>query len=258
MPDEQKGEATPEDWRAILRDIDYPDEVRAGPWRGRRGRKRAHRQAVRRRTKKWVAQERRRDPIRPTAAVIVVALVLGIGLGTRYLWPGLLGDHRASGTAVASASPSAPQAAPATRPGSGFPAPSARPSAAVDLSTPEKTAEGLVRAYLTRNPPQDKNHTAPVLRAAPYMAPALVENLASSSDPAWDRLVSRGGISTVGAVKTGPADSALPPDSPIRVWRKAEATVNVEGYTKYSEQTVLQIELTSSAEGWHATRILGL
>ncbi|MFI5867762.1 hypothetical protein [Streptomyces sp. NPDC051546] len=253
-------ERTPAEWREILRNFDYPDEVSSGPRRGRAGRKRAHREDVRRRTKEWVKEERRREPIRPVGALIIVALIIGIGLGSRFLWPDLLGAEKqgTKATATAPADPAAPDNKPSGTPSSSSaPSPSASP--AVDLSKAETVAEQMVRLYLTRNPPADGKHGASVLRAAPYMTPALVENLGSSSDPAWDKLVSRGGVSTVGAVKVGPADSGLPGDSPLRVWRKVEATVSVEGYTKYTEQTVLQVELTNSTgTAWRVSRILGL
>ncbi|MGO4420585.1 hypothetical protein AB4Z54_18135, partial [Streptomyces sp. MCAF7] len=143
-----------------------------------------------------------------------------------------------------------PSSAPATSPSS---------SSAADLSDPDNVAEEAIRRYLSRNPPADGDHEASVLRAAPYMTRALVENLASNSDPAFDKLVSRGGIATVRTVKVGPADDKLPVDSPLRVWRKTTAKVYVEGYTNYTETTVLQLELVnSSGDSWRVSRILGL
>ncbi|MCY0963465.1 hypothetical protein [Streptomyces sp. H27-H5] len=66
-------------------------------------------------------------------------------------------------------------------------------------------------------------------------------------------------MSTVAAVKVDPADHGLPGDSPIRVWRKVTAEVNVAGYTTYHETTVLNLELMLSNAGeWRVSRILGL
>ncbi|MFD9819066.1 hypothetical protein [Streptomyces violascens] len=254
-------ERTPQEWREILKSWNYPEEIRKSGWRGRRRRKREHREDVRRQTKEWVKAERRRDPIRPAGALIIVALILGIGLGARFLWPDLrgAGHDRPKAAATVSAAPAAGDNKASAQPSSGSSSPSPSPSAAVDLSNATTVAEQMVRAYLTRNPPADGDHGASVLRAAPYMTPGLTENLASSNDPGWDRLVSNGGVATVGAVKVGPADTGLPTDSPLRVWRKVEATVNVEGYKKYSEQTTLQLELSNSTgTAWHVSRILGL
>ncbi|KOG86005.1 hypothetical protein [Streptomyces varsoviensis] len=252
---------TPQEWREILRSWDYPEEVDTGRRRERRRARKAHRADARRRTTQWVREERRRDPIKPTAALVIVALILGLGAGARWLWPGLTGgSDRPAGSVSASPTPAAQDDKPGTDE-TATSSPSSTPSPAADLSEPEHVAEEAIRRYLTRNPPADGDHSAPVLRAAPYMAPALVENLASSSDPAWDKLVSRGGVATVTTIKAGPVPEkeGLPVDTPLRVWRQVTAKVHVEGYTAYDEQHVLQVELTNpSGDAWRASRILGL
>ncbi|MEW1616246.1 MULTISPECIES: hypothetical protein [unclassified Streptomyces] len=256
----KKDEPTPEEWREILASYSYPEEVKKTKGRrGRREAKREHREDVRRRTKEWVREERRRDPIRPAGALVIVLVILGLGVGARFLWPSLLGEsHKGDHvTATASPTPGAQDEAPAATPSS----PSASPSssAAVDLSKPDHVAEEAVRIYLTRNPPKDQDHTASVLRAEPYMTAALVENLAGHTDPGWSKLVSRGGVATVSTVKVEPAGNDLPVDTPVRVWRKTTAKVDVEGYEDYSETTVLQVELTNGdGDGWRVSRILGL
>ncbi|MGV9315211.1 hypothetical protein ACWDR0_23955 [Streptomyces sp. NPDC003691] len=255
---------TPEEWREILANYSYPEEVKQQDGRrARRRAKKAHRQDARRQTTEWVREQRRRDPLRPAGALIIVALILGLGLGARYLWPGLLGqddDSKGKPTATASAS-SAPGAPPASS-SSSSPSPSSSPSSssapAVDRSDPDTVAREAIRLYLTRNPPEDQRHTAAVLRAAPYMSAALVENLTAHQDPAWEKLVSRGGVSTVKEVTVSPAGKDLPADTPLRVWRKTVATVNVEGYRTYTEKTTLQAEVTRAADGWQVSRLLGL
>ncbi|MFK0296625.1 hypothetical protein ACIQU6_39995 [Streptomyces sp. NPDC090442] len=250
-----KNDPSPEEWRKLLSSMPYPEEVKKTKGRrDRREAKREHREAVRRRTTEYLREERRRDPIRPTGALIIVAVILGLGLGARFLWPD---EHQRNIHATATASPT-PRADETTSPTS-TPSTSPSSSTAADLSTPEHVAEEAVRLYLTRNPPKDHDYKASILRAAPYMTPALTENLGSHTDPAWAKLVSRGGIATVRTVKAAPAGNDLPADTPLRVWRKATAQVEVEGYEKYSETTVLQVELTNgSGEGWRISRILGL
>ncbi|MFD0270867.1 hypothetical protein ACFVGY_30530 [Streptomyces sp. NPDC127106] len=255
---------SPQEWREILANAPYPEEIKKGGTRRQRRRAKAqHRDDVRRETKEWVREQRRRDPIRPAGALIVVVLILAMGAGARWVWPDLLGEKgsTAPSGAAASLAPGddkpADSPAPSAPPGS--PAPSASPSSAVDLSTPDRVAEAFMRAYLTRNPPKEETHKAVIQRAAPYMAPALVANLSEHSDPAWDRLVSRGGVSSVRTVAVTPSGTTLPVDTPLRVWRKATATVDVEGYTKYSETTALDLELMSSGDGtWRVTRIQGV
>jgi hypothetical protein len=42
------------------------------------------------------------------------------------------------------------------------------------------------------------------------------------------------------------------------VWRTTRATVDVEGYTAYSEVTTLHMEVVTTETGWRVSRILGL
>ncbi|MEU4932028.1 hypothetical protein AB0G54_36935 [Streptomyces yokosukanensis] len=253
-------ERTPEEWRELLNNFQYPDDIKEVPRRKRGAAKRAHREAVRRQSAEWVREQRRRDPIRPAGALIIVVVILGLGVGARLLWPGLLGGnhHGTRVTATATPTPGAQDNKPGD-PSTSSATPSSSPSAKVDLSDPDGVAKKAVSLYLTRNPPADGDHSAPVLRAAPYMTPSLVQNLTGQEDPAWDKLVSNGGVSTVSTVKVGPADKGLPVDTPLRVWRKATATVDVEGYKNYTETTVLQVEMTNAdGSGWRVSRILGL
>ncbi|MFI1890493.1 hypothetical protein [Streptomyces jumonjinensis] len=252
---------TPEEWRELLASYSYPEEIKQQDGRrARRRAKKAHRQDARRQTTAWVREQRRRDPLRPTGALIIVALILGLGLGARYLWPGLLGQDDGKGNPTTTASATAAPGAPAVDPpaSSSPSSPSASSAPAVDRSDPDTVAREAIRLYLTRNPPEDQRHTAAVLRAAPYLSPALVENLTAHQDPAWEKLVSRGGVSTVTEVTVGPAGKDLPADTPLRVWRKTVATVDVEGYRNYTEKTTLQAEVTRADDGWQVSRLLGL
>lgn len=199
---------SPDEWREILRGWEYPEDAPTESRRERRRAKKAHYRGASRRTAQWVREERRRDPITPTAALVIVLLVLVIGAGARLLWPA--GDP-ASKVATSTASADDKPA------GTPSPAPAPEPSqdpAAVDMSDPAAVAEAAVRHYLTRNPPEDGDHTAAVRRAAPYMTRSLAMNLSESADPAYGRLVSRGGISTVTTVDVRPAGAALPVDTP--------------------------------------------
>ncbi|MFF6984265.1 hypothetical protein ACFZAV_42885 [Streptomyces sp. NPDC008343] len=255
-------ERTPQEWRELLRtSYDYPEEIEDAPRRKRRRLRRAHRTAQRERTAEWIREERRRDPLRPGAALVIVAAVLVVGALARY-GPNLFdGDDDGRGrnvTATASASPTTDQGAAADSSPSPSASASPSPSASVDLSKPDTVAKEWARLYLTRNPPVDEDHTAAVRRAAPYSMPALTENLANSSDPAWNRLVSNGGVSTVGTVTVKPAGGDLPPDTPLRVWRTVTATVKVAGYTDYTEKTTIQAELTNTGDGWLVSRVVGV
>ncbi len=256
-------ERTPQEWRELLSaTYDYPEEIEDEPRRRRRRLRRTHRQAERERTAEWIAEQRRRESLRPVTALVIVGAVLLAGVLSRYGpdWLGGGKDGSTGVTASASPSPSTDQddkpAASASPTGTGSVSPS--PSASVDLSDPETVAEEWTRHYLTRNPPEDEDHTAAVRRADPWAMPALTENLANSSDPAWDRLVSRGGVATVSAVTVKPAGGDLPPDTPLRVWRTVTATVKVAGYTDYTEKTTLQAELTNSGKGWRVSRVVGV
>ncbi|MFJ5099250.1 hypothetical protein [Streptomyces sp. NPDC088557] len=256
MPDEDR---TPQQFRELLRaGYDYPDDIENTPGRRRRRRaRRAHRQAERARTTQWIAQERRREPIGARAALLVVAVLLGVGALARFGPAWITG-----GEPTAARPPAAPGAPAATGPGPDGkpPAPGTptAPAPSADLSDPERVAEQFVRHYLTRNPPQDGDHTAAVRRAEPWATAALTENLAGNNDPAFDRLVSRGGVSAVTAVTVTPAGRQLPVDTPLRMWRTVKATVDVVGYTAYTETSTLQVELTTTGTGWQVSRLLGV
>ncbi|WP_432017660.1 hypothetical protein [Streptomyces hydrogenans] len=254
---------TPQEWRELLRTTyDYPEEVNEGRRAKRRRARRAYRQSERRRTAEWISRERRREPITAAGALLVVVVILAMGALARF-GPDWIRGERDGGAGKVTATQPAASPSDDGKPGAGSgadspPPASPSPSVAVDLSNSEKVAEQFVRHYLTRNPPEDQDHTAAVLRAQPWATPGLVENLANHSDPAFAKLVSHGGVSTVSTVKVEPADQGLPVDTPVRVWRKVTAKVDVQGYTDYSETTTLQTELTSTGAGWRVSRILGV
>ncbi|MGW0121718.1 hypothetical protein [Streptomyces sp. NPDC003327] len=257
----EEEERTPQQFRELLRSqYEYPEDVEDQRGRRRRRTRRASRKDERARTAQWIEQERRREPISSRAALLLVVALLAIGVLGRY-GPGWITgrDDAASkiaATATASATPSGTDNKPAGSPSITPPTPSATPPA--DLSDPDTVAAEFVRHYLTRNPPVDEDHTAAVRRAAPWASAALVRNLAGHDDPAFGRLVSRGGVATVSTVTVKPADTRLPGDTPLRVWRTVTAKVDIVGYTTYSETTTLQTELITDGTGWRVNRILGV
>lgn len=42
------------------------------------------------------------------------------------------------------------------------------------------------------------------------------------------------------------------------MWRTVTAAVKVDGYTKYTEKTTLQAELTNTGDGWLVSRVVGV
>ncbi|MFI9194242.1 hypothetical protein ACIG0A_33690 [Streptomyces californicus] len=243
---------TPEDWRNILASWDYPDDTRTGTRRERRQAKRQHRKDARRHTADWIREERRRDPIRPGCALVGVLLVLAVGAGARYL---SAPDDATPARPSASAGP-ADAKPPASTPA---PAKASSPSPApADTADPDAVAAAAIRGYLTRNPPVDGGHAASVRRAAPYMTRSLVTNLTESADPAYARLVSRGGVAAVSRTTVKPAGAELPVDTPLRVWRTVTAEVEVAGYEDYAETVTLRTEVVSTGSRWRVARILGL
>ncbi|MEV7419865.1 hypothetical protein [Streptomyces sp. NPDC089919] len=258
MPEEQR---SPQEWRALLSNA-YPQDAEEGGWRQRRRARKAFRAGQRRRTTAWVARERSRDPITAGAALLLVLALLAMGVwlrtGPDWLTGGnaesrVVGVITPTTTGVPANDAGAPAAAPSLSASS--PSPTAPEP---DLSEPVAVAKEWVRRYLTRNPPVDQDHKPAVHRSAPWATAGLTDNLAGHTDPAFDKLVSRGGVSTVTVVSTGPAGGQLPPDNPVRIWRTVTATVAVQGYTAYTETTVLQVEVTSTVSGWRVSAVLGV
>ncbi|MFF2548374.1 hypothetical protein ACFVUY_38255 [Kitasatospora sp. NPDC058063] len=250
-------EPTPQEWREILsRPFDLPEEARTGTRRQRRAARAEHRHASKQQTRAWIEEQRRRDPVSPAGAILAVLLILGIGVGARLLWPS--GGHQAAGPAPAAS------AAPTVAPGGLPPVPTTTapdtPEPTHDRTNPEAVAQEAVRLYLTRDSVKDQDHKASVERAAPYLTPALVANLEGHTDPGFVKLVSQGAASAkVTAVTLAPADPGLPPDTPLRIWRKVTATITVTGYDTTTQTTVLQAEVTQTDDGqWRVSALLGL
>ncbi|WP_424892928.1 hypothetical protein [Streptomyces sp. XH2] len=252
------------EWREMLKaEYDYPEEIeKVGKRRVRRKARKAYRQEQREEYKRRLAEERRREPITAGGAILVMVVILAIGAAAAHWWP----DRTGAPSTVGHAGDTAKNRTldePDTKQSSAPvpPAPQPSPSAKADRSKPEKTAEGWARAYLTRNPPVDKTHTASVDRAAPWMTDALVTNLKQFDDKAWAELVSNGGVSKVDKVTVGPADDdrvRKQADTEARVWRKTSIDITVKGYRTYTETRVYLTEIMLTSDGWRVGRVLGV
>ncbi|GHF44233.1 hypothetical protein GCM10010218_26940 [Streptomyces mashuensis] len=258
----------PAEWRELLRTpYDYPDEIEeVGKRSLRRRARKIYRQDKKVEVKRRLAEERRREPVTAGGAIVVIAGFLLLGAAVQHWWPE---DERPPAKVVRAGGGPDAQSEKADAKGPGTPgasaAPSPSPSASVavpvDLGKPETAAEGWAKVYWARNPPVDKSHRAVVKRAAPWMTPALAENLAQFDDPAWNELVSNGGVSTVDHVTVGPADDdrvRSQADTPARVWRRVTVETTVAGYRTYNEKKVLLTEITRGGAGWRVGRILGV
>ncbi|MFD8597725.1 hypothetical protein ACFV1L_22245 [Kitasatospora sp. NPDC059646] len=248
-------ERTPDEWREVLRrGLEGPGEL-DGNRRQRRRLRAAHRREVRESTSEWISEQRRREPIRPAGAALVVLLILALGAGARWLWPGLNGSSHHPAAAPAATAPST--TAPQPNPPSTTPA-SASPTAA-SLTDHDQVVRAALRLYLTRDPMLDRTHRASVDRAEPYLEPALYGNLTGNDDPGWNKLNSQSANATVTDVAVGPDGTDLPPDNPLRVWRKAVVTLAIKGYTDTTQTITLHVEVTSDGAGqWRVSRIMGL
>ncbi|MEV4440673.1 hypothetical protein AB0K09_16930 [Streptomyces sp. NPDC049577] len=252
----------PAEWRELLKaGYEYPEEIEQAPKRGlRRRARKIYRQDQKAELKRRIAEDRRREPDTAGGAIILLIGLLALGLAANHWWP----DHAGAPSGVVQAG-GAPATSTKSSPDRGdgpAPAtPSASPSAKADRSTPEKTAEGWARAYLTRNPPVDKDQKVPVRRAAPWMTDALKENLEQFDDKSWYQLVADGGVATVDKVTVGPADDdrvRKQADTPTRVWRKVTVDTTVTGYQKHNDTKVLLTEITLGSDGWRVGRVLGV
>ncbi|MGK5731219.1 hypothetical protein [Streptomyces sp. URMC 124] len=250
------------EWRELLNTpYDYPEEIEEAPKRSvRRRARKIYRQDQKAELKRRLADERRREPVTAGGAIVVIAGFLALGAAAAHWWPN---DTPAKVVQAGSAPETRTESAPAQRTGApAAPSPSASAPALpkVDLSKPEKAAEGWARVYWARNPPVDKTHKAVVDRAAPWMTSALRENLKKFDDAAWNEMVSNGGVSTVDKVTVGPADDDRvrnQADTPLRVWRKVTVNTTIAGYRKYDETKVLLTEVTRDGNEWRVGRILG-
>ncbi|WP_030209231.1 hypothetical protein [Streptomyces sp. NRRL S-87] len=258
MSGEDDKARTVADFRELLKEqYELPEEARSGKRKERRRARQEHKRTRKETTRRVLEEERRREPMTPAGAAVIIAAILAIGWGATH-W---LGSDKESGAGVAVAASPTPAAPSASATSASPSASEASPSAStpvVDLSTPEKTADGWGRVYLTRNPPVDRDHKPSVERAAPWMTRALAANLTANEDRLWNELVSNGGISTVLSVDVGKATQGLPVDTPLRVWRQAKVTAHIDGYKQYEQTYVFQVEMTHSSKGWRVARVLGV
>jgi hypothetical protein len=259
VADDKDKPRTAADFRDLLKEhYEVPEETRKGKRRERRRARKEHRQKQRVNTRQVLEEERRREPMTAAGAAVIIVVIFGVGFAATHWWG--KGDDGGRTTVATSPTPTVTDdgesGASSTPSAPASPSPSS--SVAVDLSTPEKTAEGWARVYLARNPPVDLKHETVVERAAPWMTDALTKNLIGNDDKLWNDLVSNGGVSTVTGADVGKAAQGLPVDTPLRVWRKVTVQTSVEGYKKYDKTIVLQAELTHSGSDWRVSRVLGV
>ncbi|MFD7614103.1 hypothetical protein [Streptomyces sp. NPDC059828] len=264
MTSDDKRPRSPAEFRELLREVYEPPEVEEEGKRRhrRRARRQARRDAKQNRkstVKQVLEEERAKEPMNPAGAAVIIVVILVVGFGATK-W--ILGDEKSQDTvSVAPSSTAAGPAAGSSTTPSATPSVSASPSASVppvDLSSPEKTAEGWARVYMTRNPPVDKEHESVVERAAPWMTEALARNLAGNEDSLWNNLISNGGVSTVTTVDVSKADEKLGIDTPLRAWREVTVKTAIEGYKKYDKTYVFQAEMTRDDDEWRVSRVLGV
>ncbi|MFI1621870.1 hypothetical protein ACH4VT_33670 [Streptomyces lydicus] len=241
---------TPEELRGLLRG-NYPEDVEEFPHRRQRRRaKKAYRRQQVRATHEWVREEREKEPTTAAGAIALVVLLVLIGVVVHWLTPS---DSDGHGTETGKRTHPTVTVSPHHTP---TPSPSATPSVAADDS--DAVAQAWARAYYSRNPPQDRTHRGVAERASRLMTKQLTANLSEHSDPDWDKLVSRGGISTVTGAKVSLAGTDLPADTPLRVWRQIAVTIKVAGYTHYTDTRTVQAELSRLGDQWRVSRVLGL
>jgi len=255
--DNDKGR-TPADFRELLKEqYEVPEEARKGKRRQRRQARRRWKESRRAVTKQVLEEERRREPMTAAGAAVMIAVILLIGFAATHWWDGNDDDTKPK-TVTSGPTPAVTEGGEGSAPSSPDTSASPSPSATVDLSSPDRAAEGWARTYLTRNPPVDEKHQRVVERAAPWMTDSLTRNLVGNDDKLWNDLVSNGGIAKVTAVDVNQASEGLPVDTPLRVWREVTVKTAIDGYKQYDQTTVLQTELTHSGDKWRVSRVLGV
>lgn len=263
-PPEPPGPArpkTPQDWRDLLRNEPLPEEHTELPYRQRRRARRRWRSAQRATRSQWIRQERRRTPTGIHIPLIALLLATAVAVAA-WLWPAHA--HRQA----ARHAPAAPTSATATATTPSPPTSADTPTAtgqpiAPPAAGPADIARDFFTAYTTRLPVADVTHLGAVRRAAPYASQALVDNLARHDDHDFNVLAARQATAARPAdVRiTAPTNSQRPaPDTPVRVWLQATATINVTGTHDYNYQRSLTLEVSRADVGtaWMVTRVLGI
>ncbi|MEY9839516.1 hypothetical protein [Streptacidiphilus sp. EB103A] len=246
---------SPEDWRELLRRQDPPEEFAELPRRQRRRARKYWRTARRDERAQRIRRQRSQTPT--GLHIPLTALVLAAAIAA-YTWASPHHSHPAR-AATAPTSTAAPLTAP-TATAAATATASATPATVL---TDRQVASAFMTAYCTRLPLQDGSHNAAVARAAPYASPALVANLDAYDDADFDVLVSRQATAArpTAVTVTEPTTAQRPaPDTAVRVYLQATATIAVTGTHDYTYQRSLTLEISRSDTGnpWTVTRVLGL
>jgi hypothetical protein len=251
-------------------DYDYPEDLDELSGREKRRAKRNWRRDDHAERMAWLRSQRQAEPASPVVIVVLVVVLAIIILGLGGGLPRLLGRDRADDGAPVGLLTPGRSVAPPTAPSNSQP--NEVPSAAPTFTTPppqtqrpssEATALATdvvgawARAFYTRDPGTE-SYEALVSKCSRYMTPEVASSFTSAGDPTYDALKADGGKSTVlAAPVTAPAPDAAPVDTPGRITRFVEVTIEVTGKNAQRFKVPLLVTLSGQDGKWLISEVSG-
>lgn len=261
----------PDGWRSLLStDYDYPEEIDELDGRQRRRAKKNWRRDDHAQRMAWLRTQRQTEPTSPAVVVVLVVVVVIVILGLGGGLPGILGDDDAGGESpVGLLTPARPVVLP-TAPASGEP--SERPSSIPTLTTPPPETErpsanvtllatnlvgAWARAFYTRDP-STETYSALVSRCAEYMTPEVAASFTAAGDSTYEALRTDGGKSTVlAAPVSAPRGDTAPVDTPSRITRFVNITIDVTGKRAQKFDVPLLVTVVNQDGRWLIGEVSG-
>ncbi|TWD83084.1 hypothetical protein FB561_4239 [Kribbella amoyensis] len=254
----------PESWRDVVRsDYEYPEELDELGRRDRRRAKRTWRRDDHAQRMAWLRQQRQAEPTSPVTIVVVVIILAIVVLGLGGGLPRILGGDESSGEPIGlltpTAGPTQPGATVTTTEQSPTSAPSAtnstppilteRPPAASAAATDE-VVKSWARTFYTRDPAAEA-YADLVGKTAPYVTDEVAESLIAAGDTTYEALKTSSGKSAVAAITvTPPRPESAPVDTPTRISRLVNITIDVTGNEPRRIQLPLLVTLVPEGSTW--------
>jgi hypothetical protein len=266
----RNGPDAPDSWRSMLRpDYDYPDDLDELPVRDRRRAKKNWRRDDHAQRVAWLREQRQAEPTSPAVIVVLVVVVAIVIIGLGGGLPRLLGgDDPGDESPVGLLTPARPVVLPTpTSGGTTVPSPvsptlstppieTARPGAqATALAT--DVVGAWARTFYTRDPGAE-TYAGLIAKASKYMTAEVAATFAAAGDSTYEALKTDGGKSTViAAPVSAPRVDTAPTDTPGRITRFVNVTIEVTGKRAQRFDVPLLVTLTEQDGKWLISEVSG-
>jgi hypothetical protein len=268
---DRNGPDVPDGWRSMLSsDYDYPDDIDDLPARDRRRAKKNWRRDDHSQRVAWLRDQRQAEPTSPAVIVVLVVVVAIVILGLGGGLPRLLGGNDpGDDSPVGLLTPARPVVLPTSASSGTTTAP---PTASAPLTTPpietarpgaQATAMATdvvgawARTFYTRDPALE-TYASLIEKASAYMTQEVAATFAAAGDSTYEALKTDGGKSAVVAAPVStPRTNTAPADTPSRITRFVNVTIDVTGKRAQRFDVPLLVTVTDQNGKWLISEVSG-